>query len=150
MKSITKVVLVLTVLFSTLMISLASYAQVPPQWSCTSANARGFTWNGTAYGLGHAQRLAMSFCQNSGATAYAANCHIVGCQQVGYAAPAPVVAPPVYGQQFVCTAWGWHHRVSGTAAGYNLGKVQWKAIRNCTNNGGVNCQVYSSPSCPIS
>ena len=58
-----------------------------------------------AYGMGHAQRIAMSFCQNSGATAYAPNCHIVGCQQVGYVAPAPVVAPPVYGQQFVCTAW---------------------------------------------
>lgn len=143
MKRITKVVISV----SALVASIASYAQMPPQYSCTAANARGFTWQGTAYGMGQAQRNALAFCANSGATAYAGNCRITGCTQIGYA-PAPV-APPVYGQQFMCTAWGWQHRVSGSAVGYNLSKVQWKAVRNCTYNGGVNCQVYSSPSCPI-
>ncbi len=143
MKCITKVVISVCALVA----SIASYAQMPPQYSCTAANARGFTWQGTAYGMGQAQRNALAFCANSGATMYAGNCHIVGCSQIGYA-PAPI-APPVYGQRFMCTAWGWQHRVSGSAVGYNLAKVQWKAVRNCTNNGGVNCQVYSSPSCPI-
>lgn len=152
MKNISKIVIVLSVLLGTLFISLASYSQVPPQWSCTAANARGYTFVGNAYGMGHAQRNALAYCANSGATSYAGNCHIVGCQRVGYAPPPPPPAPvpaPVYGHQFLCTAWGWHHSVAGTATSFNLNKAAYKAVRNCARNGGVNCRVYSSSSCPV-
>lgn len=146
MKMTSKIVIVLTALF----VSFASLAQVPPyKYSCTAQNARGYSWIATGWGIGNAQQNALGECASSSATAYAANCRIVGCTRIGYA-PAPVPPPaPVYGQQFFCTAWGYQHRVSGSASGYNLNKVVYKAVRNCSYNGGVNCQVYSSPSCPV-
>ncbi len=128
--------------------SLSSFAQVPPpawRYSCTAQNARGFTFSGQGWHIGGAQSNALANCANSPATAYAANCHIVGCTRVAYAPPAPVVPvappPPPAAPYYTCTAWGWHHQVYGVATGYNLSKVQWKAVRNCARNGGVNCAV---------
>lgn len=125
-------------------------------WRCTATNYSG---NGVWYGkgpyVGIAQNNAIMFCQNALRTQAPGTCHIIpgSCVPTGYQQPmvpvGPVVPPPVAYGKFVCTAVGQYGHRAGTGASYNLAKAQYRAINNCSMNGGVNCQVVSSPTCPV-
>lgn len=152
MKQLLKLIALSSVLVSTLMLTGTAFAD----WKCYSTNASGNgTWVGVAHSMGKAQWYANSYCQQAGRTMYPGTCHVTNCVPVGgyVPPPAPPVAPvapvaPVTPGKFVCTAYGQYGHRMGVGSSHNLSKAMNRAVNNCAMNGGVNCSVVNSPSCP--
>lgn len=142
MKQVMKLLVLCSVLLSTFLLASPAYSD----WKCFATNARGNgTWVGVAPTMGGAQWNAKNFCAQAGRTANPYTCQITNCVPVGNYGPNPA---PVYNDSFVCTAYGQYGHRMGVGSSHKLNKAMRRAVENCTMNGGVNCAVVNSRSCP--
>jgi hypothetical protein len=150
MKQLLKLLVLCSVLLSTFLLASPAYSD----WKCYSTNARGNgTWVGVAHSMGKAQWYANNYCMQAFRTGNPNTCHITNCVPVGGYVPPPPPPPvvpvaPVAPSKFVCTAYGQYGHRMGVGSSHNLAKAMGRAVSNCQMNGGVNCSVVNSASCP--